>query len=76
MVGFIRVVDTPFAIKTDGAGVATIRGIPAGAASITVWHPYLRAPKNELVRKATFAAAGSVRDAVTVELRAPAHGPH
>lgn len=76
MVGFIQVVDTPFAVKTDAAGVATIRGIPAGAATVRVWHPYLRAPKNELVRKATFAATGVVRDAVTVELRAPAHGPH
>lgn len=76
MVGFIQVVDTPFAVKTDAAGVAAIRGITPGAATVRVWHPYLRAPKNELVRKATFAASGVVRDAVTVELRAPAHGPH
>ncbi len=76
MVGFIQVVDTPFAVKTDAAGVAAIRGITSGAATVRVWHPYLRAPKNELVRKATFAATGVVRDAVTVELRAPAHGPH
>jgi plastocyanin len=76
MVGFIQVVDTPFAVKTDAAGVATLRGIPAGAATVRVWHPYLRAPKNELTRKTTFAASGAVREAVTVELRAPAHGPH
>lgn len=76
MVGFIQVVDTPFAVKTDAAGVATIRGITPGAATVRVWHPYLRAPKNELVRRATFAASGEVRDAVAVELRAPAHGPH
>ncbi len=76
MVGFIQVVDTPFAVKTDAAGVATIRGITAGAATVRIWHPYLRAPKNELVRKATFAASGVVRDAVAVELRAPAHGAH
>lgn len=78
MVGFIQVVDTPFAVKTDAAGVATIRGITAGAATIRIWHPYLRAPKNEVVRKATFAAAGVVRDQVAIDLRAPAapHGPH
>ena len=76
MVGFIQVVDTPFAVKTDAAGLATIRGVPAGAASIRIWHPYLRAPRNELVRPATFAASGAVRDAVTVELRAPAHAGH
>lgn len=76
MVGFIKVVDTPFAVKTDGAGVATIRGVPAGAATVRVWHPWLRAPKNEVARKISFAASGVVRDQVAVELRAPAHGPH
>jgi len=72
MVGFIRVVDTPWAIKTGADGVATLRGIPAGAASVTVWHPYLRAPKNELIRKSTFTAAGVLREAATIELRMPA----
>jgi hypothetical protein len=72
MVGFIRVVDTPWAIKTGADGVATLRGIPAGAASVTVWHPYLRAPKNELIRKSTFTAGGVLREAATIDLRMPA----
>jgi len=76
MVGFIQVVDTPYAVKTDGAGLAAIRGIPAGPATVRVWHPWLRAPKNELVRKVTFAASGAVREAVSVELRDVAHGSH
>lgn len=77
MVGFIKVVDTPFAIKTDAAGVATIRGIGAGGATVRVWHPYLRAPKNEVARKISFAS-GVLRDQIAIELRAPAapHGPH
>ena len=72
MVGFIRVVDTPWAIKTGADGMATLRGIPAGAASVTIWHPYLRAPRNELVRKSAFSASGVLREAVSVELRTAA----
>ena len=72
MVGFIRVVDTPWAIKTGPDGVATLRGIPAGAVTVTIWHPYMRAPKNELVRKSMIAATGVLRDAVIVDLRMPA----
>ncbi len=71
MVGFIRVVDTPWAIKTGADGVATLRGVPAGAATVTVWHPYLRAPKSELVRRSTFTAAGVLHETVAVELRMP-----
>jgi len=72
MVGFIRVVDTPWAIKTGADGVATLRGVPAGAANVTVWHPYLRAPKNEVVRKSVFTATGALRESVAIELRAAA----
>ena len=72
MVGFIRVVDTPWAIKTGPDGVATLRGIPAGSATVTVWHPYLRAPKNELSRKSMIPAAGALREAFIVEVRMPA----
>ncbi len=43
MVGFIRVVDAPFAVKTDAKGVAVLRGVPGGAATLTVWHPYAKA---------------------------------
>jgi plastocyanin len=50
MVAFIRVVNTPFAAKTDAAGKARLRGMPAGATKVTLWHPYLKAPRNEVVR--------------------------
>lgn len=76
MIGYIKVVDTPFAIKTGADGVATIRGLPAGAATVRVWHPYLRAPKNELTRKSTLPAAGALRESVPVEIRVPAGHPH
>jgi len=48
MRGYIRVTDTPFAGKTDHNGYVTFTGIPAGAARVTVWHPALRAPGNEI----------------------------
>jgi plastocyanin len=67
MTGFIRVVDTPYAAKTDAAGRATLQGLPAGGAEVTVWHPYLKAPKNEMSLQAT---AGQTLT-VTAALRAP-----
>lgn len=39
MVGFIRVVDTPYAVKTDENGIASL-DLPAGTAELTIWHPY------------------------------------
>ena len=47
MRGYVRVVDTPFAGKTNGNGIVDISGLPGGTASVTVWHPRLRAPANE-----------------------------
>ena len=70
MVGFIRVVDTPFAAKTNAAGEAVIHDLPAGAAAVTLWHPYLRAPRNELASTLAMTAADQ-RLALTGELRTP-----
>ena len=72
MVAFIRVVDTPYAAKTSAAGEAVIRGIPDGAAVMTVWHPYLRTPRNEL--QVRLSLAGPTRQAVTADVRAAAMG--
>ncbi|WP_296722681.1 methylamine utilization protein [Erythrobacter sp.] len=48
MRGYIRVTDTPFAGKTDHNGYITLAGMPAGRGRLTVWHPQLRAPANEV----------------------------
>ncbi len=74
MVGFIRVVDTAYAGKTDGNGVVTLQNVPAGAVVAKVWHPYLRGIKNEKTLTTTSLGAGAAREAVSIELRAPA--PH
>ncbi len=73
MSGFIRVVDTPYAAKTDVRGVALIHGLPAGPAQLAVWHPYLRGGR-DLVREITTPAAGATFT-ITVDLK-PAPMPH
>ncbi|MBC7956775.1 MAG: plastocyanin [Cytophagales bacterium] len=39
MRGQVYVSDTPWFAKTDAKGVATIDGVPDGAAQLTLWHP-------------------------------------
>ncbi|MEO8152653.1 MAG: plastocyanin [Rhizobacter sp.] len=39
MRGQVYVSDTPWFAKTDANGVATIEGVPDGAAQLTLWHP-------------------------------------
>jgi plastocyanin len=69
MVAFIRVVTTPFAAKTDGAGHARLTGMNGGAATLKLWHPYLKAPGNEIAR--TVALGGAVASlTVDVDMRA------
>jgi plastocyanin len=70
MTGFIRVVDTPYAAKTNAQGEATIGGLPAGGAKVTFWHPYLKAPRGEMVRAVAIPAAGALRLAEMLDLRA------
>ena len=69
MSAFVKVVDTPFAARSDASGVVTLKGVPAGAATIRVWHPYLKTPGNEIVRPVTLAAAGLTQD-MALDLRA------
>lgn len=47
MLAYVRVVDTPYAAKTDATGDVTIAGIPAGPARLVVWHPRLNVRGNE-----------------------------
>jgi plastocyanin len=57
MVGFIKVVSTPFAAKTGPDGRARLRGLPAsGAATLKIWQPYQKTPNNEIARPVTLTA--------------------
>jgi plastocyanin len=55
MVGFVRVVDTPYAAKSDAAGVAEIKGAPEGETRFSVWHPYARSRDQSVTINATLA---------------------
>jgi plastocyanin len=67
MAAYIRVVDTPYAAKTDSAGEALIHNLPAGPATLSVWHPYLRGGK-DLVREIDTPPGGATMS-ITVDLK-------
>ena len=69
MTGFIRVVDTPFAGKTSADGELTLTGIPAGRAKVTVWHPYSKSPRGEVVTVFIVPAGVVARLAMSLDLR-------
>ena len=71
MVGFIKVVDTPFANKSEASGEVHLRGLPAGKATVRIWHPYLKAPGNEIVRTVVVLPQGVTRDAASLDVRPP-----
>ncbi len=47
MLAYVRVVDTPYAGKTAATGDVVIPAIPAGTATLKVWHPRLNVRGNE-----------------------------
>ena len=61
MVAWIRAVDTPWAAKTDAAGVAVLRAVPAGTANVKVWHPRLAGRGNEIAQALALTAAPASR---------------
>jgi len=69
MSGFIKVVDTPFATKSNAAGQARISGLATGTAQVTVWHPLLKGKDNELLLNIPVPASGSVGKTVPLALR-------
>lgn len=46
MIGYIRVVDTPYATVTDADGQAVLSGLKADKGKVTVWHPDLSGGKD------------------------------
>ncbi|MFN3817787.1 methylamine utilization protein [Blastomonas sp.] len=69
MRGYIKVVDTPYAAKTDHNGQVRIAQLPGGAATVTVWHPALRSRTGEHSEAVTLAAGQATTRAVAVDLR-------
>ncbi|WCM28942.1 methylamine utilization protein [Sphingomonas sp. QA11] len=58
MSGFIVVADTPFAMQTDAAGHVSIPDVPAGGATLRLWHPAIRASGNMLSQTVVIAPTG------------------
>ena len=72
MVGFIRIVDTPFAAKTGADGIAKIAGAPDGAAKLNVWHPYAKAKEQMTVSDVTISpGANTVSITLDVTAKSP-----
>ncbi len=65
MIGFIYVTDSPYTAKTNAAGDAVIRGLPGGPASMTVWHPDMKA------RAPLAKPVAGPRETVVLDLRPP-----
>jgi plastocyanin len=64
MRGYIKVVDTPFAAKTDRNGSVTLTGLSTGAATVKIWHPQARGAGNEASYKASLTSGANERKLV------------
>lgn len=71
MVAFIKVVDTPIAVKTDGTGRVVLHDVPAGPVAVRVWQPYLRGPDNEISFGLTAPRVGGVEHDAFATINAP-----
>jgi plastocyanin len=71
MVAYVRVVDTPWAAKSDATGAAVIANAPAGAAKITVWHPHAKGRAQSVEADVQVSAEGSTRIRVVLPLSPP-----
>jgi plastocyanin len=70
MSAFVKVADTAFSVKTDAAGRARFDDVPNGMVVARIWHPWMRAPGNEIEARWGLAAGGQTQQ-VRVSLRAP-----
>lgn len=75
MVGFILVVDTPWAAKSNAAGLAEIKSAPDGKVKVTVWHPYAKTRDQTVTVDATIAPGGSALT-VTLDIAPPQASHH
>lgn len=70
MKGYLKVVDTPFAAKTDEYGNVRLAGLPAGEVSVRVWHPLHRAKDNESRYSIPIAAGGTTAKDLVFAIKA------
>lgn len=68
MRGYIRIVDTPYAARTDGNGLAEVDGLAQGTYTVTVWHPRMKGAGGEW--RGTVTASPGKRTRIVVPVRA------
>jgi len=59
MLAYVKVVDTPWAAKTGASGDVTLSGVPAGGATLRIWHPRLAGRGNEVSQVITVTTAAA-----------------
>jgi plastocyanin len=70
MTAFVKVVDTGLAAQSDASGRVTFANVPAGPVVARIWHPYLRAPANQIELRWA-ATDGRQLQNVSLSLRPP-----
>lgn len=68
MIGFVYVTETPYAAKTGVDGVAIVRNVPAGSATLQVWHPDIRG--RAAIGRPLGVTAAAQRAAAIIQLQA------
>lgn len=68
MRGYIRVVTTPYAARSDGNGLADVDGLGQGTYAVTVWHPRIKGASNEW--RGQIIASPGKRTRIVVPVRA------
>jgi plastocyanin len=76
MTAFIYVADTPYAVKTDASGKAQIAGLPAGRATVRIWHPQSTSPEQRTELSFNVAAEGANSLTADVDLRPKRRARH
>ena len=71
MIAYIYVTDSPFTAKTAAGGEAVVKGLPAGAATLTIWRPDLQSRK-PIAQTVNVTDGG--RTTIAVALRPPVRG--
>ena len=70
MTAFVKVIDTALVAQSDASGRALFDAVPNGPIVARIWHPYLRAPGNQVELRLT-AGPGRLAQSLNLNLRAP-----
>jgi len=69
MLAYIFVSDTPYAAVSDAQGRVQLHNLPDGAATVKVWHPFLKGVGQTVSRPLTLK--GDPQQGFTLDLREP-----